>query len=185
MEIDTSFFQNMDGKELCKLNKEDFLRATSLYNTEVLLSHLSYLRESKYPVLSLTPQRLQPKPPGLEENSAQPLRMKTGSHGASPGKGDRVPGCRFMLGGCYRSSPSGCQVAKVALAPRDPARGLTQSCHDKGRKTRNGEKVGSCSPVGSARGESHSSHENNFPETTLPQTINRWTPWLVLSGAMI
>ena len=31
MEIDTSFFQNMDGKELCKLNKEDFLRATSLY----------------------------------------------------------------------------------------------------------------------------------------------------------
>lgn len=47
MEIDTSFFQNMDGKELCKMNKEDFLRATSLYNTEVLLSHLSYLRESK------------------------------------------------------------------------------------------------------------------------------------------
>ncbi|XP_035572377.1 Friend leukemia integration 1 transcription factor isoform X2 [Canis lupus baileyi] len=46
MEIDTSFFQNMDGKELCKMNKEDFLRATSLYNTEVLLSHLSYLRES-------------------------------------------------------------------------------------------------------------------------------------------
>ncbi|CAO2635621.1 Friend leukemia integration 1 transcription factor [Lemmus lemmus] len=46
MEIDTSFFQNMDGKELCKLNKEDFLRATSLYNTEVLLSHLNYLRES-------------------------------------------------------------------------------------------------------------------------------------------
>ncbi|XP_006873142.1 PREDICTED: Friend leukemia integration 1 transcription factor [Chrysochloris asiatica] len=46
MEIDTSFFQNMDGKELCKMNKEDFLRATSLYNTEVLLSHLSYLRDS-------------------------------------------------------------------------------------------------------------------------------------------
>lgn len=50
MEIDTSFFQNMDGKELCKMSKEDFLRATSLYNTEVLLSHLSYLRESKCPV---------------------------------------------------------------------------------------------------------------------------------------
>lgn len=46
MEIDTSLFQNMDGKELCKMNKEDFLRATSLYNTEVLLSHLNYLRES-------------------------------------------------------------------------------------------------------------------------------------------
>ncbi|XP_028563386.1 Friend leukemia integration 1 transcription factor isoform X5 [Podarcis muralis] len=46
MEIDTNLFQNMDGKELCKMNKEDFLRTTSLYNTEVLLSHLSYLRES-------------------------------------------------------------------------------------------------------------------------------------------
>lgn len=178
MEIDTSFFQNMDGKELCKLNKEDFLRATSLYNTEVLLSHLSYLRESKCLVLSLSGQQNTPR--GCSP-SPQPLRMKTGSHGANPGKGDRVPGCRFMLGGCYRSSPSGCQVAKVAMAPRDPARGLTQSCHDKGKKTRNGEKVGSCSPVGSARDESHSSHENHFPETTLPQTINRWTPWLVLS----
>lgn len=50
MEIDTAFFQNMDGKELCKMNKEDFLRATSLYNTEVLLSHLNYLRESKCPL---------------------------------------------------------------------------------------------------------------------------------------
>lgn len=48
MEIDTTIFQNMDGKELCKMNKDDFLRTTSLYNTEVLLSHLSYLRESKY-----------------------------------------------------------------------------------------------------------------------------------------
>ncbi|XP_058145258.1 Friend leukemia integration 1 transcription factor isoform X3 [Dasypus novemcinctus] len=48
MELDTSFFQNMDGKELCKLSKEDFLRATSLYNTEVLLSHLSYLREREH-----------------------------------------------------------------------------------------------------------------------------------------
>ncbi|XP_053547528.1 Friend leukemia integration 1 transcription factor isoform X2 [Bombina bombina] len=46
IEIDTSLFQNVDGKELCKMNKEDFLRGTSMYNTEVLLSHLSYLRES-------------------------------------------------------------------------------------------------------------------------------------------
>ncbi|KFV98780.1 Friend leukemia integration 1 transcription factor, partial [Eurypyga helias] len=51
MEIDTTVFQNMDGKELCKMNKEDFLRTTSLYNTEVLLSHLSYLRERPLPPL--------------------------------------------------------------------------------------------------------------------------------------
>ncbi|XP_010118785.1 PREDICTED: Friend leukemia integration 1 transcription factor [Chlamydotis macqueenii] len=46
MDIDTTIFQNMDGKELCKMNKDDFLRTTSLYNTEVLMSHLTYLRES-------------------------------------------------------------------------------------------------------------------------------------------
>ncbi|XP_067909882.1 Friend leukemia integration 1 transcription factor isoform X3 [Heterodontus francisci] len=46
LEIDTSLFHNTDGKELCKMNKEDFLRLTSLYNAEVLLSHLNYLREN-------------------------------------------------------------------------------------------------------------------------------------------
>ncbi|XP_077105534.1 Friend leukemia integration 1 transcription factor isoform X1 [Ranitomeya variabilis] len=46
IDIDSSLFQNMDGKDLCKMTKEDFQRSTSLYNTEVLLSHLSYLRES-------------------------------------------------------------------------------------------------------------------------------------------
>lgn len=46
-EIDTAMFHNTDGKELCKMSKEDFLRLTNVYNTEVLLSHLNYLRESK------------------------------------------------------------------------------------------------------------------------------------------
>ncbi|XP_041889973.1 Friend leukemia integration 1 transcription factor [Corvus kubaryi] len=55
MEIDTTIFQNMDGKELCKMNKDDFLRTTSLYNTEVLLSHLSYLRESSSLLVYNTP----------------------------------------------------------------------------------------------------------------------------------
>ncbi|XP_072342915.1 Friend leukemia integration 1 transcription factor isoform X4 [Scyliorhinus torazame] len=50
LEIDTSLFHNTDGKELCKMNKEDFLRLTSLYNAEVLLSHLNYLRESSSPL---------------------------------------------------------------------------------------------------------------------------------------
>ncbi|CAM4612073.1 Friend leukemia integration 1 transcription factor isoform X2 [Lepidochelys kempii] len=60
MEIDTSLFQNMDGKELCKMNKEGFLRATSLYNTEVLLSHLSYLRESSSLLVYNTPTHTEP-----------------------------------------------------------------------------------------------------------------------------
>uniref|UniRef100_A0A3Q2QVT4 Fli-1 proto-oncogene, ETS transcription factor n=1 Tax=Fundulus heteroclitus TaxID=8078 RepID=A0A3Q2QVT4_FUNHE len=47
LEIDTSMFHNTDGKELCKMSKDDFLRLTTMYNAEVLLSHLNYLRESK------------------------------------------------------------------------------------------------------------------------------------------
>ncbi|KAM7413443.1 hypothetical protein PAMA_020709 [Pampus argenteus] len=46
LEIDTAMFQNTDGKELCKMSKDDFLRLTNMYNAEVLLSHLNYLREN-------------------------------------------------------------------------------------------------------------------------------------------
>uniref|UniRef100_A0A3Q3WCD6 Uncharacterized protein n=1 Tax=Mola mola TaxID=94237 RepID=A0A3Q3WCD6_MOLML len=46
LEIDTAMFQNTDGKELCKMGKDDFLRLTTMYNAEVLLSHLNYLREN-------------------------------------------------------------------------------------------------------------------------------------------
>ncbi|KFO15427.1 Friend leukemia integration 1 transcription factor, partial [Balearica regulorum gibbericeps] len=60
MEIDTTIFQNMDGKELCKMSKDDFLRTTSMYNTEVLLSHLSYLRErNTFPFLWCSHQKPQ------------------------------------------------------------------------------------------------------------------------------
>lgn len=51
LEIDTTMFQNTDGKELCKMSKDDFLRLTTMYNAEVLLSHLNYLRESEYSML--------------------------------------------------------------------------------------------------------------------------------------
>lgn len=57
LEVDTGLFHNIDGKELCKMDKEDFLRLTSLYNAEVLLSHLNYLRESKYWSISILYQR--------------------------------------------------------------------------------------------------------------------------------
>ena len=53
LEIDTAMFQNTDGKELCKMGKDDFLRLTTMYNAEVLLSHLNYLRESKYALCNL------------------------------------------------------------------------------------------------------------------------------------
>ncbi|MGH0190195.1 UNVERIFIED_CONTAM: hypothetical protein FKN15_042550 [Acipenser sinensis] len=45
VDVNTSLFQNIDGKELCKMSKEDFLRLTPSYNADILLSHLHYLRE--------------------------------------------------------------------------------------------------------------------------------------------
>lgn len=47
LEVDISLFHNIDGKELCKMTKEDFQRLTPTYSAEILLSHLHYLRESK------------------------------------------------------------------------------------------------------------------------------------------
>jgi len=46
-DVDVSLFQTLDGKALCKMTKEDMMRLTSAYNTDILLSHLNYLRESK------------------------------------------------------------------------------------------------------------------------------------------
>ncbi|KAM4735458.1 fli-1 proto-oncogene, ETS transcription factor-related sequence isoform 2-T2 [Anableps anableps] len=45
-EVDVSLFQALDGKALCKMTKDDMMRLTSAYNADILLSHLSYLRQS-------------------------------------------------------------------------------------------------------------------------------------------
>ncbi|XP_015197216.1 transcriptional regulator ERG isoform X3 [Lepisosteus oculatus] len=52
LDVDVSLFQNIDGKELCKMSKEDFQRLTPSYNAEILLSHLHYLRETPLPHLT-------------------------------------------------------------------------------------------------------------------------------------
>ncbi|XP_037697869.1 Friend leukemia integration 1 transcription factor isoform X4 [Choloepus didactylus] len=95
MEIDTSFFQNMDGKELCKMNKEDFLRATSLYNTEVLLSHLSYLRESSLLAYNTTSHTDQSSRLNVKEDPYQILGP-TSSRLANPGSG-QIQLWQFLL----------------------------------------------------------------------------------------
>lgn len=46
-EVDVMLFQALDGKALCKMTKDDMMRLTSAYNADILLSHLSYLRQSK------------------------------------------------------------------------------------------------------------------------------------------
>lgn len=38
---------NMDGKNLCRMSREDFSRLTNDYNAGVLLSHLNFLKQGK------------------------------------------------------------------------------------------------------------------------------------------
>ncbi|XP_074540231.1 fli-1 proto-oncogene, ETS transcription factor-related sequence isoform X2 [Halichoeres trimaculatus] len=63
-EVDVMLFHTLDGKALCKMTKEDMMRLTSAYNADILLSHLSYLRQSSptfsYPT---TPTNNTPPPP--------------------------------------------------------------------------------------------------------------------------
>ncbi|XP_017308383.1 fli-1 proto-oncogene, ETS transcription factor-related sequence isoform X1 [Ictalurus punctatus] len=88
VEVDVSLFLPLDGKTLCKMSKEDMMRLTSPYNTDVLLSHLNYLRQSSptfsYPT---TPTNTQP-PPRLQvkaENSFEEIsRRNSWSSGAMP-----------------------------------------------------------------------------------------------------
>lgn len=51
-EVDVMLFQALDGKALCKMTKDDMMRLTSAYNADILLSHLSYLRQSKARLVS-------------------------------------------------------------------------------------------------------------------------------------
>uniref|UniRef100_UPI00358DD978 transcriptional regulator ERG-like isoform X3 n=1 Tax=Myxine glutinosa TaxID=7769 RepID=UPI00358DD978 len=63
-EVEPGLFQGIDGKELCKLTKDELARLTSPYNAEVLLSHLTYLRETPLPHLTCddVDSALQPSP---------------------------------------------------------------------------------------------------------------------------
>ncbi|XP_016417309.1 transcriptional regulator ERG isoform X1 [Sinocyclocheilus rhinocerous] len=51
-EVDLSLFHSIDGKELCKMSKDDVQRLTSSYTADILLSHLHYLRETPLPHLT-------------------------------------------------------------------------------------------------------------------------------------
>ena len=43
-EIDPGKFAGLEGKDLCRLTRDDFNRYTSPYSGEILLSHLNFLR---------------------------------------------------------------------------------------------------------------------------------------------
>ncbi|XP_061105086.1 retroviral integration site protein Fli-1 homolog isoform X2 [Conger conger] len=89
LEVDPSSFQNLDGKELCKMSKEDFLRLTSMYNADVLLSHLNYLRESSSTLSYSAPSHTEQSPrlPAKEEPSYDAAHRSGWSSGTVAGKG--------------------------------------------------------------------------------------------------
>ncbi|KAG8143331.1 hypothetical protein E2320_000586 [Naja naja] len=80
-DIETSLFHHIDGKELCKLGKEGFLHLTSPYNTEILLSHLNYLRQSSptfsYPSPPVITQQPPPPPPRVQVKTGSPPQIQT------------------------------------------------------------------------------------------------------------
>uniref|UniRef100_A0A8C5II33 ETS transcription factor ERG n=1 Tax=Junco hyemalis TaxID=40217 RepID=A0A8C5II33_JUNHY len=89
-DVDILLFQNIDGKELCKMTKDDFQRLTPSYNADILLSHLHYLRERGatfiFPNTSVYPEATQRIATSLEV-----LRNAWESHGTSQPSSSTVP----------------------------------------------------------------------------------------------
>ncbi|CAL8336649.1 unnamed protein product [Gadus morhua 'NCC'] len=68
--LDVLVFHALDGKDLCKMSKEDMMRLTSAYNADILLSHLNYLRQSS-PTFSYTSAATNPTTPTPQQTRVQ------------------------------------------------------------------------------------------------------------------
>ncbi|XP_020924131.1 transcriptional regulator ERG isoform X6 [Phacochoerus africanus] len=125
-DVDILLFQNIDGKELCKMTKDDFQRLTPSYNADILLSHLHYLRENlpyEAPRRSAwtshghpTPQSkaAQPSPSTMPKTEDQRPQLDpyqilgpTSSRLANPGSG-QIQLWQFLLELLSDSSNSSC-----------------------------------------------------------------------------
>ncbi|CAL8288713.1 unnamed protein product [Merluccius merluccius] len=69
-ELDVLVFHTLDGKDLCKMSKEDMMRLTSAYNADILLSHLNYLRQSS-PTFSYNSAPTNPTTPSPQQSRVQ------------------------------------------------------------------------------------------------------------------
>ncbi|XP_017591837.1 transcriptional regulator ERG isoform X8 [Corvus cornix cornix] len=126
-DVDILLFQNIDGKELCKMTKDDFQRLTPSYNADILLSHLHYLRERGatfiFPNTSVYPeatQRITTRPATQPSSSTVPktedqrpqldpyqILGPTSSRLANPGSG-QIQLWQFLLELLSDSSNSNC-----------------------------------------------------------------------------
>ncbi|XP_062831166.1 transcriptional regulator ERG isoform X6 [Anolis carolinensis] len=92
-DVDILLFQNIDGKELCKMTKDDFQRLTPSYNADILLSHLHYLRERGaafiFPNTSVYPEATQriTTRPDIPYEPARRSAWTSHSHQAPQSKG--------------------------------------------------------------------------------------------------
>uniref|UniRef100_A0A8C8VJC3 Uncharacterized protein n=1 Tax=Pelusios castaneus TaxID=367368 RepID=A0A8C8VJC3_9SAUR len=109
LEVDVALFQHVDGKELCKMGKEEFLRLTSPYNAEVLMSHLGYLRQSSptfsYPAAPVVTPQPPPPPPRVQVKTESPyeeIRRSSWSGSISGGPKGSPP----QIQGVNRTSES-------------------------------------------------------------------------------
>ncbi|XP_075047459.1 Friend leukemia integration 1 transcription factor-like isoform X2 [Mixophyes fleayi] len=116
-DVNTSLMQGVDGKELCRMTREDFLRMASSYSTEMLMSHLTYLRQNSptftysvvptvqaHPVTPRNPVKTEP----LYEDVRRPSWSSTTSsiHRGSP---PQTPAITSTVGS-VRSTPDPYQV---------------------------------------------------------------------------
>ncbi|XP_057184116.1 transcriptional regulator ERG isoform X2 [Triplophysa rosa] len=51
-DVNVCLFHSVDGKQLCKMSREELQHLTGIYTADVLLSHLHYLRETPLPHLT-------------------------------------------------------------------------------------------------------------------------------------
>ncbi|XP_031220375.1 transcriptional regulator ERG isoform X6 [Mastomys coucha] len=111
LDVDVLLFQNIDGKELCKMTKDDFQRLTPSYNADILLSHLHYLRETPLPHLTSddVDKALQNSPRLMHARNTDPYQIlgPTSSRLANPGSG-QIQLWQFLLELLSDSSNSNC-----------------------------------------------------------------------------
>uniref|UniRef100_A0A8C5QMG1 Uncharacterized protein n=1 Tax=Leptobrachium leishanense TaxID=445787 RepID=A0A8C5QMG1_9ANUR len=116
-DVNTSLMQGVDGKDLCRMSREDFLRLGSSYSTDMLLSHLGFLRQNSSaftypptPVVHTHPvtPRTQVKTEPLYEDGRRTSWSTTGNviHRGSP---PQTPGV-ISSSNALRSTPDPYQV---------------------------------------------------------------------------
>ncbi|XP_068097976.1 retroviral integration site protein Fli-1 homolog isoform X2 [Hyperolius riggenbachi] len=133
-DVNTSLMQGVDGKELCRMTREDFLRIASAYSIEMLMSHLAYLRHNSptftYSVVPTVPSHPVPaRNPVKTEPIYEDVRRTSWSSSTSSihrGSPPQTPTIS-STGGSIRTTPDPYQVlGPVSTRLSNPGSGQIQ-----------------------------------------------------------